>query len=276
MLPSTFYFTQSNLQDYVDCARRFQLRYVENQAWPGVQAEPLLEHERFLERGARFHRLVERHQLGLDPQTLESTINDPQVLNWWRSYLQFTYLHHLEGYRYPEFTLTAELGGYRFSATYDLLVVLPDGGIVIFDWKTYRRLPERRFLEQRVQTRLYMLVAALSADRFLGHTVDPSALKMMFWCVSDPTTPVEFEYSQRRLEQDRDFFQRVVGSIFQRAVDDVWPLVGDDAFCEYCVFRSLCDRGVGGGDFGGARDIFDVDESAGVDFGLFDVDEVGF
>ncbi len=276
MLPSTFHFTQSNLQDYVDCARRFQLRYVDNQAWPGVQAEPLLEHERFLERGSRFHRLVERHQLGLDPVTLESAIDDPQVLNWWRSYLQFTDLHQLEGRRYPEFTLTAELEGYRFSATYDLLVVLPDHSVMIFDWKTYRRLPESRFLEQRVQTRLYMLVAALSAERFLGRVLDLSGLRIVFWCVSDPTAPVEFTYSQRCFDQDRSFFRRVVDSIYQRSVDDVWPLVADDVFCRYCLFRSLCGRGVEGGDLDEISSVFGYLGGDGFDFGFFDVDEVGF
>ena len=81
MLPETFHFTQSNLQDYVDCQRRFQLRYVQGQAWPGVQAEPFLEHEDFLERGEQFHRLVQRHQLGLNPELIVRTITDPDVLH---------------------------------------------------------------------------------------------------------------------------------------------------------------------------------------------------
>ena len=29
-LPLIFQFTQSNLQDYVDCARRFELKYVDS------------------------------------------------------------------------------------------------------------------------------------------------------------------------------------------------------------------------------------------------------
>ena len=40
-----FRFSQGSLQDYVDCQRRFQLRYVVNQSWPDVQAEPLMELE---------------------------------------------------------------------------------------------------------------------------------------------------------------------------------------------------------------------------------------
>jgi hypothetical protein len=39
-LPYSFHFTQSSLQDYLDCPRRFQLRYVLDQPWPAVESEP--------------------------------------------------------------------------------------------------------------------------------------------------------------------------------------------------------------------------------------------
>ena len=39
-LPDDFHFSQGSLQDYVDCQRRFQLRYLMKLAWPAVDAEP--------------------------------------------------------------------------------------------------------------------------------------------------------------------------------------------------------------------------------------------
>ena len=44
-LPPTFQFSQNSLQDYVDCPRRFQLRYLLRQPWPAVESEPLSEYE---------------------------------------------------------------------------------------------------------------------------------------------------------------------------------------------------------------------------------------
>ncbi|MCP4541151.1 MAG: PD-(D/E)XK nuclease family protein, partial [Chloroflexi bacterium] len=64
-LPADFQFSQASLQDYVDCPRRFQLRYVLRVAWPAPEAEPVLENERYLQQGAAFHRLVHQHALGL-------------------------------------------------------------------------------------------------------------------------------------------------------------------------------------------------------------------
>ncbi len=38
-LPSDFQFSQSSLQDYVDCPWRFYLRYIRQLAWPAIVAE---------------------------------------------------------------------------------------------------------------------------------------------------------------------------------------------------------------------------------------------
>ena len=49
-LPINFLFSQASLNDYVECARRFQLRYLLEQEWPAVASEPLLERERLSTR----------------------------------------------------------------------------------------------------------------------------------------------------------------------------------------------------------------------------------
>ena len=64
-LPEDFQFSQRSLQDYTDCQRRFQLRYLEQLAWPAVESEPLSDHERQMQAGAAFHRLVQRFLVGI-------------------------------------------------------------------------------------------------------------------------------------------------------------------------------------------------------------------
>ena len=85
-LPPGFQFSQGSLQDYVDCPRRFQLRYLLRVAWPALEAEPALENERHLRQGAAFHRLVHQHVLGLPPERLSRTVTDEAVRRWWRNY----------------------------------------------------------------------------------------------------------------------------------------------------------------------------------------------
>jgi hypothetical protein len=273
-LPDTFKFSQSNLQDYVDCPRRFHLRYVESQAWPGVQAEPLLEHERHLERGAEFHRLVERHQLGVDASVLTASIRDPDLLEWWRAYLGFGYLHGLEGKHYPEYTLSARLGGAVFVATYDLLVV--GERVVIFDWKTYSRRPGVQWFESRLQTRVYPFV--LCAVGF-GGVVHPEQVSMVYWLSGVPDEPVFIDYSAESFERDRRYLADVVGSVRARllAVEEIWPLTVDESRCGFCEYRSLCGRGDVAGSFDDVS-MYDANIAGGgrLVLGLFDVGELGF
>ncbi len=41
--PNSFTFSQSSLQDYMDCARRFQLRYIDQLNWPAINTETVVE-----------------------------------------------------------------------------------------------------------------------------------------------------------------------------------------------------------------------------------------
>jgi hypothetical protein len=86
-LPINFRFSQASLSDYLDCQRRFQLRYLLEQAWPAVESEPLLERERLAELGRRFHRLIQQHVEGLSIEALTESISEPELVRWWQSYL---------------------------------------------------------------------------------------------------------------------------------------------------------------------------------------------
>ncbi|MGC1378508.1 MAG: PD-(D/E)XK nuclease family protein, partial [Anaerolineales bacterium] len=59
-IQNPFTFSQSSLQDYVDCARRFQLRYIEHLQWPAVETAPVLENERRQLEGQQFHRMAQQ------------------------------------------------------------------------------------------------------------------------------------------------------------------------------------------------------------------------
>jgi hypothetical protein len=74
-LPTNFHFSQASLADYVACPRRFQLRYLPEQAWPAIASGPLLERERLAELGRRFHRLMRQHVEGLPPDILTPLSN---------------------------------------------------------------------------------------------------------------------------------------------------------------------------------------------------------
>ena len=69
-LPDDFAFTQGSLQDAADCLRRFELRYIKRLRYPAVEAVPALQFEQRTRQGARFHKLVQQHLLGVPADTL--------------------------------------------------------------------------------------------------------------------------------------------------------------------------------------------------------------
>ncbi|MCL4826128.1 MAG: PD-(D/E)XK nuclease family protein [Caldilinea sp.] len=87
MLPPTFSFSQSSLQAFEDCPRRFWLAYVEQLPWPAVEASPIQEHEEAMRLGERFHRLVQRAEIGIDPAIVAAGL-EPPLSTWFDAYLR--------------------------------------------------------------------------------------------------------------------------------------------------------------------------------------------
>ena len=255
-LPADFQFSQGSLQDYVDCPRRFQLRYIQRLAWPAVETEPALENERHLQQGAAFHRLVHQHVLGLSPEHLSSTITDEDLSRWWHNYLESAPAD-LAKLRYPEVILSAPLSGHRLVAKYDLIAVDTGQRVVIVDWKTSHKRPRRKWLAERLQTRVYpyLLVRAgshLNEDR----PFQPEQVEMVYWFANFPEDPERFAYDAAQYDEDGAHLASLIAEIkgHSQLGDEGFPLTTQEQRCRYCLYRSLCQRGVRAGALTEAED----------------------
>lgn len=253
--PKDFIFNQSNLQDYVDCPRRFQLRYLLHQAWPAVEAEPFLEYEHMIDQGSRFHKIVHQHLTGLPESQIEQSLGDDEVmLTWWLNYIHSLRDGVLKGIlqsaikRYLEITLSTPLGGYRVIAKYDLLVLKPDGKVLIIDWKTSKLRPKRKWLSDRLQSHIYPYVLTQAITSLTGHaSCNTSFLEMLYWFTHQPEQPEFFYYNDSAYGADLISLSNLIAEISQKP-DPVFPLTPDIRHCRFCNYRSLCNRGVKPGD----------------------------
>lgn len=241
-LPANFRFSQASLSDYLACARRFQLRYLLEQAWPAVESEPLLERERLAELGRRFHRLIQQHVEGLSVETLTESIGEPELARWWQSYLDSltTTLNDLPLQRRAEVALSIPIQAYRLTAHFDL-IASDDDRAVIVDWKTEHRQPPREQLLQRAQTRVYRYVLTLAQQR------PPGTVSMIYWFAhaERPDQPVALPYDAAQHAADHRFLSGLIVEIEQRAAQaGEWEKTPHERKCAYCVYRSLCNRGV--------------------------------
>lgn len=268
MLPPIFQFTQSNLQDYLDCPRRFELRYILRQEWPALQTEPELEQEKYMRSGYQFHQLVHQRLVGLPAEQLSDQIDDVDLGRWWENFLQHSPLNDLPSELLAEFNLSAPFAGFRLLAKYDLLAVDPSKRAAILDWKTSLHRPARHTLQERIQTRLYPLLLVEAGARLNGgNPVSPDQVQMTYWFAEEPENPEHFEYSTNQYLQDRAFLEGLIREILGHAKGS-FLLTPNEKLCQYCIYRSLCSRGIHAGAFQDreVETFTSTDQPLGLDF----------
>jgi hypothetical protein len=280
-LPDNFQFSQGSLQDFVDCRRRFQLRYLERLAWPALQTEPAIEAERHMQQGALFHRMVQAYLLGVPAESLAGLIQDEDLERWWGNYLRsvgdLTGFGNLSGLKlHPEMSLSAPLGNYRLVAKYDLVTAQPNGQFTIFDWKTSHKRPKAGWLAERLQTRVYpYLLVRAGAHLNQGEPLQPGKVEMVYWFADHPSQPERFAYGEEDYQKDDEYLLGLVKGI-QDLDEDQFPLTSDERRCAFCVYRSLCDRGVKAGGMVAYEEELDEAEAFDIDLDFEQIAEIEF
>src|SRR5512138_3099720 len=255
--------SQSSLQDYLDCAQRFKLRYLDRLSYPAVETEPALENEKHQQEGEYFHRLVQQHLIGIPAEQIAKFANTPNLQRWWENFQRdLAGLKDVTGL-YPESTLSAPLGKYRLLAKYDL-ITLQNGKAVIYDWKTYRKRPRNEWLAARMQTRVYRaLLVQAGAHLNGGKPFEPEQIEMNYWFADFPQEPACFPYNAAQFKRDWDLLVKLSEEI---ASASSYPLTEDRQKCAFCTYRSYCERGVRAGDIDQAEAEMEAEELFDVNF----------
>ncbi len=259
--------SQSSLQDFVDCPRRFELKYLKKLNYPAAETEPILENEKHMQEGAQFHRLVHEHLLGMPVEKLHLLANTPKLRRWFENYLNAD-LGLADYTLHTEFTLSAPLGNLRLVAKYDLVAVQKHEGtrgasqVIILDWKTYRRRPRDEWLATRLQTRVYRSLL-VQCGAFLNEGVQfkPEQVEMIYWFADFSNEPARFKYDATLFNRDWETLAKLTEEIVSAAK---YPKTEDLIRCSYCPFRSYCERGSQAGAYEAlesemeAEELFDI------------------
>ncbi|MBK8047955.1 MAG: PD-(D/E)XK nuclease family protein [Anaerolineales bacterium] len=243
-LPPTFTFSQSSLQAYTDCPRRFWLAYAEQLPWPAVEASPVQEHEEQMRQGERFHRLIERAEIGIDPVQIAMGLPAP-LATWFAAYQSQRPKDLPEDFLEVEKVLTVSIQlphtanqtssdagpaasgtehvHVRLAAKYDLIAASRDGHAIIVDWKTSKRRGDQFTLRQRLQSVVYPFVLVEASARFPWGPVEPEAVEMRYWFTAAPTQSIVFRYSSSQHEANRRRLEALLATILSGRDERDYP-----------------------------------------------------
>jgi hypothetical protein len=254
MIPDDFLFSQTSLQDFVDCRRRFYLRYIQKVRWPAVQSEPVLENERFIAEGSALHESIHQDLLGIPEGKIGSIKYSPRFELWWSHFLDYKNtdftLTNPQIIRLPEFTLIGTIAGYKLVAKYDLLAINPGEKATIYDWKTAQKKPRRTWLLKRMQSLIYPVILMKSGQHLLPAGINPENISMVYWFANHRGQHEVIEYSTHAFEQDSLVIEdmiRLIDRLAQGAAEDNFPMTEDKRKCAFCSYRSLCNTGIQAG-----------------------------
>ena len=181
-----FSFSAKKIQDFIDCERRFELRYILNQSWPAITSEPILEIESKIKKGNEFHYLVHQYFSGVPEKALRETIHDDIMIKWFDNFLSFHKTLKVKSI-FSEFSLTAQIGEKKITAVYDLIYLDENEEVGIIDWKTSKYIPKKTTLSIKVQSILYPFILQEVSGEFLpGSHFPPEKISMRYWYPASP------------------------------------------------------------------------------------------
>lgn len=242
-LPGPLHLNQSNLQDFLECPRRFELSVLQKTAWPSLYSEPPSRYEELTDRGTKFHQLCNQFFIGVEAGKIASSIHDPELKELWEGF--YPYGSDLLNYNpFSEQILRAPFQGHILVAKYDLVAELPGNRLLITDWKTSSKKPSRMDLSARAQTLLYPFILLESFRDLFGisHPI-PERITLQYWypLAADPEevftyTPAQHEQSGHQLSSIIYQIENLIKS------GESFPLSDDPKACKFCFYRSFCER----------------------------------
>jgi RecB family exonuclease len=264
-IPPTFTFSQSSLQTFEDCPRRFWLAYIEQLPWPAVEASPVQEHEALMRQGEHFHRLVQRAEIGITAEEVGATL-EPPLSTWFSAYrthrpadlpTEFVEIERVLSVRVAANEVWERESGkdrgpedadlipnpqslisnltisqspplsFRLAAKYDLIAAEPDGRVVIVDWKTAQRRSDPASLRQRWQTIIYPYVLVEASAGLPWGPVRPEQVEMRYWFTAAPAQPITFRYDAAQHGANQRRLMRLLTEILTGEREADFPKVPD-------------------------------------------------
>lgn len=239
MTDQIWQISQSHLNLFATCPRKFQYIYIEQLLSPCVAQQ-----SSNLALGNRFHRFMQQRELGLPT---EAILAADQALH--DSFQALANVAPNIVYPQPNTSREAEhrrtllKGNFLLTGIYDLLICQENQAQII-DWKTYPKPPNSKKIINSWQTRLYLyLLAETSA-------YPPDAIQFIYWFVHLTEKPqcLTIQYNEEKHQATTQDLNKLLTKISQswkqyQQTRKSFPQVEESkGYCLDCPFTLPCER----------------------------------
>ena len=234
------YFSASSLKTYQTCQLKFKRRYIDGLFWPDDWVKDQ-EKKEMQKLGQLFHTLAERYYLRGRMVDSKEVINE-QLVQWLERLVEFRPYNEQDQFL-PEQRLQMDDGGLKILAKYDLLQIIDNQRVVIYDWKTYKNNSQPSFLKRSLQTIIYRyLLLAAGDEYFTDGNLAPEDITLIYWNPRFPDDSIEFPYSEEQFLKDKRKIKSLVEQIkaTNYGVNDDVLATSDQTNCLYCEYRPIC------------------------------------
>ncbi|KNY26637.1 PD-(D/E)XK nuclease family protein [Pseudobacteroides cellulosolvens] len=238
IIPEGFLFTQQSLSTFSNCPLKFRKRYIENLKWNSYPDEDV---KKRLDMGNDFHLIAHRYFLGINDEWIED-----EELNRWVQNLKSSFPINKDNIYLPEYKIRMADTVIRLEANYDLIMV-KDGEIEIWDWKTHSiksehaKAKKRASFLNKLQTIVYMFVLKEQSRLINGSNTQCHQISMNYWQPDPPGIIEKIVYSE---ERHRLFKEEIESRILK--IMDYDYIEFDKAnyteHCKICEFNWFCNN----------------------------------
>jgi hypothetical protein len=100
-----------------------------------------------------------------------------------------------------------------------------------------------------MQTVVYRCLLVLAGKHLNGGVpLAPEQIEMVYWFAEEPDKPLHLAYDSAQFWMDIEALGTLAQTIAAAGPDD-FPRTEDVRRCQFCTYRSLCDRGVRAGSY---------------------------
>ncbi|ADQ15260.1 PD-(D/E)XK nuclease family protein [Halanaerobium hydrogeniformans] len=231
---SDLYFSQSALEIFNKCRRKFKYRYLDGLYWPsewGMKEE----FKEDIDRGRKFHLLAERYY---NKSIASTVLKENNQLQAWFSRLK-NYCPLTKNIIAAEQEIRFRNNKLKFLAKYDLLEYnSEDKSITIYDWKTDHKSLYQKDLVNSIQSRFYLYLMVEAAYKYFADAYQLEGMpKLLYWNPRYPKEEIKINYNKKDHKKDRDFFEALIEEILGQ---ENFDLTDNLNLCRFCEYRPIC------------------------------------